>query len=246
MPRASQYLLEGYTYHLTHRCQDRQFLMRFARDRDVYRKWLREGIRRYHVPVYGYCITNNHVHIIAHADNVQALGELMQLVAGATAKQYNLRKEHSGSMWEHPYQCTVIQDGKHLFNCLCYVDMNMVRAHVVSHPREWRWSGFDELVGRRQRYRILDVDRLMQSLEMSDAQTFLAAYTDAIERRLVSGHFAREAHWTESLVVGSRAFVERLQKEYTTRRKFEVSALAGDSAGTWMVKEPRAAYGSVL
>ena len=28
MPRASQYLLEGHTYHLTHRCHDRQFVER--------------------------------------------------------------------------------------------------------------------------------------------------------------------------------------------------------------------------
>jgi len=43
MPRASDYLLNGYTYHLTQRCHDRQFLLRFGKDRDVYRDWLREG-----------------------------------------------------------------------------------------------------------------------------------------------------------------------------------------------------------
>jgi len=156
MPRASQYLLEGYTYHLTHRCQDRQFLMRFARDRDVYREWLREGVRRHRVPVYGFCVTGNHAHVIVHADNAEAVSGLMHLAAGATAKQYNLRKAHLGSMWEHPYHCTVVQDGQHLFRCLCYVDLNMVRAGAVPHPSAWRWCGYDELIGKRQRYCLLD------------------------------------------------------------------------------------------
>ena len=46
MPNASRYLEPGYTYHLTHRCHDRRFLLKFGRDRDLYRHWLREGARR--------------------------------------------------------------------------------------------------------------------------------------------------------------------------------------------------------
>jgi len=32
MPRASRYLRSGYTYHLTHRCHDRRFLLKFVRE----------------------------------------------------------------------------------------------------------------------------------------------------------------------------------------------------------------------
>jgi len=46
MPKASRYLREGYTFHLTHRCHDRRFLLKFAKDRDVYREWLRVAIKR--------------------------------------------------------------------------------------------------------------------------------------------------------------------------------------------------------
>lgn len=51
-------------------------------------------------------------------------------------------------------------------HCLRYVNMNMVRAGKVSHPRQWRWCGYDELTGRRQRYRILDVQRLANRLNL--------------------------------------------------------------------------------
>ena len=43
MPRADRYMMEGYVYHLTHRCHNRAFLLGFARDRDAYREWLRIG-----------------------------------------------------------------------------------------------------------------------------------------------------------------------------------------------------------
>jgi putative transposase len=245
MPRASDYLIEGYTYHLTHRCHNRKFLLRFARDREAYREWLREGIQRHRVPVYGYCITSNHVHLVAHADSTEAVSALMHLAAGATAKQYNLRKGHLGSLWEHPYQCTVIEDGRHLLNCLCYVDLNMVRAGAVPHPREWRWCGYDELTGGRRRYRLVNEERLLESLGMTNRlKEFRELYVETIERRLVGGQMTREPHWTESLAVGSQPFVEAVQANYTRRRTLEVSPVKGPSPETWAIRESREAYGA--
>ncbi len=245
MPRSSQYLQEGYTYHLTHRCHNREFLLRFARDRNAYRKWLREGVRRHNVSIYGFCITSNHVHIIAHVDNVEDVGNLMQLAAGSTAKQYNIRKGHLGSLWEHPYQCTMIQDGRHLFNCLCYVDLNMVRAGAVSHPTEWNWCGYNELIGKRARFRILDTDRLLESLEIDDLQKFRTNYIDAINRRLANHNNTREAHWTESLAVGSKGFTEQCRSLYSRRSQFDIYENHGTDINTWIIKEPPTSYGSI-
>lgn len=103
MPRATRYLQEGYTYHLTQRCHDQRFLLRFKRERDTYVKWLREGARRYEVPVYGYCITCNHVHVIVHARDCDAVAAMMGLASGTVAQIFNKRKGHEGSVWEHPY-----------------------------------------------------------------------------------------------------------------------------------------------
>ena len=158
------------------RCHNRKFLLRFARDRDVYRKWLREGVRRHGVPIYGFC---------------------------------------------------------------------MVRAGVVSHPREWRWCGYDELSGARSRYRLLDLDRLLESLGMSGLREFRETYIDAVERRLAAGQLAREAHWTEPLAVGSRDFVGRCRDLYVRRWEFDAAEAHGTSADTWTIREPRSAYGAV-
>ena len=54
MPRATRYLENGYIYHLTHRCQDGQFCLRFSKERDVYREWLRVGALRYRVPAVAF------------------------------------------------------------------------------------------------------------------------------------------------------------------------------------------------
>jgi putative transposase len=47
-----------------------------------------------------------------------------------------------------------------LWECLCYIELNLNRCGVVCHPREWDWLGYHEIVGLRRRYRLIDLDRL--------------------------------------------------------------------------------------
>jgi len=53
MAKANRSFEAGWGGHLTHRCHDRAFLLRFARDRDTYRSMLRGRLQRYGVPLLG-------------------------------------------------------------------------------------------------------------------------------------------------------------------------------------------------
>lgn len=247
MPRATRYLLPGYTYHLTHRCHDRQWLLRFGRDRDAYQEWLRLAARRYRVPIYGYCITSSHVHVVVHAEDTERVSSMMDLAAGVMARLYNRRKVRSGSFWEHPYHCTAIESGRHLLNCLVYVDLNMVRAGVVTHPKQWRWCGYHELTGQRKRYRLLDLERLLESLGNPSTKELQAWHADALAQRLSQQAYAREAYWTESLAVGSERFVASAAQQYAHRRHFltESFATGNEATPVWTVRESREPYGTV-
>jgi putative transposase len=245
MPRASRYLLPGYTYHLTQRCHNRDFLLRFAKDRDAYREWLRVGVRRHAVAIYGFNITCNHVHIIAHVDDVESVGAMMQLAAGAGGQQYNRRKQSSGAFWEDTYHCTLVENGRHLWNCLQYVELNMVRAGAVAHPSEWRWSSYAELMGQRQRYRILSPERLLESLGYGSMKELRASCATALAERLARAN-EREPHWTEALAVGTKAFVCAVQGQYHSRSRFVLEQHGTMTAGeTWTVRESREPYGTV-
>ena len=49
----------------------------------------------------------------------------IQLVAGRTAQEYDERKRRKGAFWEDRYHATGIENGKHLIQCLVYIDLNM-------------------------------------------------------------------------------------------------------------------------
>jgi putative transposase len=91
------------------------------------------------------------------------------------------------------------------------VELNMVRCGAVSHPREWNWVGYDEIMGIRQRYRLVDVERLCWRLGTSDIEEVKRNLKAALAEAIVRGEVKREPCWTESLAVGSAAFVEKVR-----------------------------------
>ena len=56
MPKAHRYFVTNQHYHLTHRCHDRSFLLRFAKDRDTYREMMRNRLKRFRTSLLAYCI----------------------------------------------------------------------------------------------------------------------------------------------------------------------------------------------
>lgn len=232
MPRANRYILPGHIYHLTHRCHDREFLLRFAVHRNRYRETLRQAADEFDVSLLDYSVTSNHVHLLAFAEQDGQISELMKKAAGESGQGYNRRKGRSGAFWEGRFHSTMVDSGRYLFECLIYIELNMVRCGVVEHPSRWEWCGYSELIGNRKRYRLLDVDRLLSLLGAEDAVSFRknlnAALVLAIEKRQLE----RDPRWTESLAVGSEAFVKEVQERVRRRR-----TVMRETGGAWTLRE---------
>ena len=157
--------------------------------------------------------------ISAAFDELEELGGFMAKLSGGMARHYNRRKERTGSFWEGRYRTTLIQDGSHLSRCLFYIEMNMVRAGVVDHPRDWEWSSYRELCGERMRYRLLDMDMLLRKLNYgSDREEFRRWYRSTLDQLCKHrAELRREPWWTEAKILGDREFVSsQLDKRQAT------------------------------
>lgn len=211
MPRANRFFLPGHVWHITHRCHQREFLLRFAQDRRRWLHWLYEARRRYGLCVLNYIVTSNHIHLLVHDSGKGEIASSMQLIAGRTAQEYNQHKKRRGAFWEDRYHATAVDTETYLARCMAYIDLNMVRAGVVSHPADWPESGYVELMGGRKRYRIIDMARLVALFGVTNPTTFRQTYSAYVEQVLRERLMQREEYWTESVAVGSPAFVERIK-----------------------------------
>lgn len=172
MPRANRLALPGYVWHITHRCHQREFLLKFSSDRQRWRYWLFQARRRYGLCVLNYTATSNHIHLLVQDQGHDEIPRSMQLVAGRTAQEYNHRKGRRGAYWEDRYHATAVDSGEYLARCMVYIDMNMVRAGVVLHPREWPSTGYHEIQTPPNRYRIINHKALLNLFQVSDFTTF--------------------------------------------------------------------------
>src|SRR5262245_48475982 len=141
MARAHRIHVPSQVWHLTHRCHRRQFLLKFARDRRLWRAWLYESRRRFGLCVLDYTVTSNHIHLLVRDRDQGEIAASMQLIEGCMGQAYNRRKRRVGAFWADQYHATAVETGAHLASCVVYVDLNMVRAGVVRHPAEWEVSG---------------------------------------------------------------------------------------------------------
>ena len=81
MPRANRYFIPGYVWHITHRCHQKKFLLRFGRDRQVWIRWLFEAKKRYDLEVLNFTVTSNHIHLLAYGgEDREAIPRSMQLI----------------------------------------------------------------------------------------------------------------------------------------------------------------------
>lgn len=241
MPRAHRVYCRGLVWHLTHRCHEKSFLLKFARDRRRWRHWLFEARRRYGLTVLNYIATSNHVHLLVEDQGEREIAASMQLIASQTAQEYNRRKRRKGAFWEDRYHATAVQTGGHLIRCLTYIDLNMVRAGVVQHPRDWRDSGYHELRDPPQRRRIIDHDRLAELVEIPSAEALRSAHARWLEEALKRP--GRDPAWTESVAVGDPVFLGSLKQQLGARGRHRRLRQVGSAT---CLNEPRVPYLMIL
>ncbi len=203
MSRKQRKWLSGACYHITHRCLERQFFLKFSKYRDIYQEMLFEASRKFHVDVLDYMITSNHVHLLVTAKNGDEISLMFKYLHGGFAQKYNFLKKRSGAFWSDRFHSTRIQDGEHFGRCLFYIDMNMMRAGAVKHPAEWKHTAFHEFVGNRERYKIVNMDKLLKILGSSSYDKFLFWYKKTLTTKVSCNLQAREAYWSKAFAVGS-------------------------------------------
>ncbi|MGX4675972.1 transposase [SAR92 clade bacterium H246] len=239
MPRANRYFIPGHVWHITHRCHRREFLLKFVRDRKRWRYWLFEAKKRFGLSVLNYIVTSNHIHLLVKDTSQDVIARSMQLIAGRTAQEYNQRKNRNGAFWEDRYHATAIDTEGYLAQCLVYIDMNMVRAGIVSHPSDWTNSGYHEIQNPPERYGVIDYLALMELLSINNLAQLQSEHRLWVEAELKKDSALRKPIWSESLAVGSQEYVEGVKKELGVSAK---ARQVETQERLYRVREPRASY----
>lgn len=163
MARLPRYFAAGVPLHLIQRGNNRQVIFADNDDFACFRDWLIDAARREGLAVHAYVFMTNHVHLLATPSSAPAAGRTLQSVGRRYVQYFNRRYGRTGTLWEGRYKATVIDAESYLLACSRYIELNPVRAGMVAHPRDYRWSSYrvhadgsnDELITEHQIYRRL-------------------------------------------------------------------------------------------
>ena len=240
MPRARLFLIPGYVWHLTHRCHNRAFLLRFARDRKAWMDWVYRAKVKYGLRVLAYAVTSNHIHLMVYVDSREdVVPRSILLAASRVALEYNRRKNRSGAFWEGCYHATAIESGKHFRECLVYIDLNAVRAGIVKHPEDWPFCGFQEIIEKRSWRCLIDRKLLMKLVGVESLEKLKSHYGGWIREALETGNLSRMPIWTENVAVGGEEFVKRIHGELGLRAVHKETT---EASGVFVLRELRGLY----
>jgi REP element-mobilizing transposase RayT len=81
------------------------------------------------------------------------VSQFMKLLKLRFSKWFNQKHERYGTLWSERFKSVLVEDGRALQTVAAYIDLNPVRAGMVSDPKDYRFCGYAEAVAGNQALR---------------------------------------------------------------------------------------------
>jgi putative transposase len=132
----------GAVYHVTSRGDRREPIAVDDFDRAQFLNILSQGFERFEAKAFAYCLMGNHYHLVTAQSN---LSRLMRHINGVYTQAFNRRHRLSGHLFQGRFKAILVDTDSYLLEVCRYVDLNPVRAAMVTHPSEYPWSSYRAL-----------------------------------------------------------------------------------------------------
>jgi len=219
MPRKPRFNLIGIPQHVIQRGNNREPCFYAEQDYRRYLGDLQEVAKKYHCRIHAYVLMTNHVHILVTPMVEHGISQMMQALGRRYVYYIKKTYKRTGTLWEGRYKSSLIDSDGYLLTCMRYIELNPIRANMVSHPGEYKWSsyqanaqnGVDPLIGYHPLYTALGpTDEVRQS-------AYRELFRHHIDNETI--HEIRES-LNHELVLGCSYFKEKIEKMTERQTRF--------------------------
>ena len=188
MARLPRICPPGIPQHIIQRGNNRQACFGSEEDFAAYLHWLDEYSVKYGVCVHAWVLMTNHVHLLLTPSSPDGVSMLMQTLGRHYVRYFNHTYRRSGTLWEGRFKSCVIDAEAYLLLCQRYVELNPVRAGMVLHPGDYRWSSF-QANGYGKEIKLWTPHAIYQSLGKSPgerASAYRALFVGQLDEPVIS------------------------------------------------------------
>jgi len=144
MPRKPRFTLPGVPQHVIQRGNNREPCFFAEHDYERYLDDLEKSSEKSECEIHAYVLMTNHVHLLVTPNTENAISVMMQSLGRRYVYYINHEYRRTGTLWEGRYKASLIDSDTYLLTCMRYIELSPVRANMVSHPGEYRWSSYSE------------------------------------------------------------------------------------------------------
>jgi putative transposase len=208
MPRIRRFIPVDSALHIMCRGNNRQNIFNNDNDKLYYWHLLNELKKENNINFFHYCIMDNHIHLIVWLSCASKLSKFMKQLNLSYYNYYKKLYGYWGHIWQGRYKSNVIETDGHLLHCGKYVELNPVRARIVSLPEEYAFSSY-------RHYALGHPDALI-----SDSPVFLGLADDTLKRReqyiefVVDSDIINADSLVRQAFIGSKDFIRKLRQYY--------------------------------
>ena len=143
MARRPRLSIADIPQHVVQRGNNRQAIFHAVADYRNYLGTLARVAAARGCAIHAYVLMTNHVHLLVTPRSSDALSSMMRDLGRRYVQQYfNATYARTGTLWEGRYKSVLVDARHYFFACCRYIELNPVRAGIVEHPRDYRWSSF--------------------------------------------------------------------------------------------------------
>ena len=142
MARQQRLIVPTVPVHIIQRGNDRMSCFRDEADHLVYLALLGQLVAKHECVIHAYCLMTNHVHLLVTPSVPEACTALMHGLSSRYAHYFNRKHRRTGTLWDGRFRSCLVQSADYVLACYRYIELNPVRAGIVSDPAAYLWSSF--------------------------------------------------------------------------------------------------------
>lgn len=142
MPRRPRLAASGIPLHIIQRGVNRATCFFAGDDYQFYLHYLGEHSRDFGCDIHAYVLMANHVHLLLTPREADSAARMMKHLGQRYVQYVNRINNRTGTLWDGRFRSCLTQAEDYVLACHRYIELNPVRAGMVSHPRQYRWSSY--------------------------------------------------------------------------------------------------------
>jgi putative transposase len=142
------------------------------------------------------------------------LSEFVREIKVGFARYYNKRHNRRGYFWGDRFKSVIVDKGETLINCLAYIDLNPLRAGIVSRPEDYRWNSLGYHVQTNNRDNFLSTDFGLKEFNVKNEKERIRRY----RRYVYEAGAVNRPEKGNTKVIGDRILEKERKREYELSR----------------------------